>query len=113
MKYLRPDSKSQVTVEYDDNNNPLRIDTIVISTQHDEFVLPKDKSHKAELAAEKAMQDKIKEDIEKILIPRVKKDSSCKNTETVSQAISNFLLILQENLLLVVLMAIQVLPDVK
>src|SRR5665647_1486323 len=73
MKYLRPDSKSQVTVEYDDNNRPLRIDTIVISTQHDEFVLPKDKSHKAELAAEKAMQKKIGEDIEKIIIPRVKK----------------------------------------
>jgi len=73
MKYLRPDSKSQVTVEYDDNNKPLRIDTIVVSTQHDEFVLPKDKSHKAELAAEKAMQDKIAEDIKKILIPRVKK----------------------------------------
>jgi S-adenosylmethionine synthetase len=73
MKYLRPDSKSQVTVEYDDNNNPLRIDTIVISTQHDEFVLPKDKSQKAELVAEKAMQQKIKEDLEKILMPRVKK----------------------------------------
>ncbi len=73
MKYLRPDSKSQVTVEYDDNNNPLRIDTIVVSTQHDEFVLPKDKSHKAELTAEKAMQEKIAEDIKKILIPRVKK----------------------------------------
>ena len=73
MNYLRPDSKSQVTVEYDDNNKPLRIDTIVISTQHDEFVLPKDKSHKAELAAERAMQQKIREDIEKILIPRVKK----------------------------------------
>ncbi|MBK9392274.1 MAG: methionine adenosyltransferase [Bacteroidetes bacterium] len=73
MKYLRPDSKSQVTLEYDDNNNPLRIDTIVISTQHDEFVTPKDKSQKAELVAEKAMQAKIKEDLEKILIPRVKK----------------------------------------
>jgi S-adenosylmethionine synthetase len=73
MKYLRPDSKSQVTVEYDDNNKPVRIDTIVISTQHDEFLLAKDKSHKAELAAEKAMQQKIKEDIEKVLIPRVKK----------------------------------------
>jgi len=73
MKYLRPDSKSQVTVEYDDNNNPLRIDTIVISTQHDEFILPKDKSHKSELAAEKEMQQKIKEDLEKYLIPRVKK----------------------------------------
>ena len=38
MTYLRPDSKSQVTVEYDDNNNPVRIDTIVVSTQHDEFM---------------------------------------------------------------------------
>jgi S-adenosylmethionine synthetase len=73
MKYLRPDSKSQVTVEYDDKNNPVRIDTIVISTQHDEFVLPKTKSHSAEKAAEKAMQDKIAEDIKKILIPRVRK----------------------------------------
>ncbi len=73
MKYLRPDSKSQVTIEYDDKNEPLRIDTIVISTQHDEFVLPKDKSHKAELTAEKAMQSKISDDLQKILIPRVKK----------------------------------------
>jgi S-adenosylmethionine synthetase len=73
MKYLRPDSKSQVTIEYDDNNLPLRIDTIVISTQHDEFILPESKSQKAETAAEKAMQQKIKEDIEKYLIPRVTK----------------------------------------
>ena len=40
MKYLRPDAKSQVTIEYDDNNTPLRIDTIVVSTQHDDFVKP-------------------------------------------------------------------------
>ena len=73
MKYLRPDSKSQVTVEYDDNNQPLRIDTIVVSTQHDEFILPKNKSHASEKTAEKAMQDKIAEDVRKILIPRVKK----------------------------------------
>ena len=44
MTYLRPDSKSQVTIEYDDNNRPVRIDTIVISTQHDEFVKPADRS---------------------------------------------------------------------
>lgn len=73
MKYLRPDAKSQVTIEYDDNNNPLRIDTIVVSTQHDEFVLPKDNTHKSERAAEKAMQQKIKEDLEKFVIPKVKK----------------------------------------
>jgi S-adenosylmethionine synthetase len=73
MKYLRPDSKSQVTIEYDDNNKPLRIDTIVVSTQHDEFVLPKNKSDAAEKSAEKAMQSKIKQDLEAILIPRVKK----------------------------------------
>jgi S-adenosylmethionine synthetase len=73
MKYLRPDSKSQVTIEYDDYSKPLRVDTIVISTQHDEFVLPKNKSHNAEKAAEKAMQNQIKEDINNILIPRVRK----------------------------------------
>jgi S-adenosylmethionine synthetase len=73
MKYLRPDAKSQVTIEYDDNNNPVCIDTIVMSTQHDEFVLPKNKSAASEKAAEVAMQNKIKEDIKKILIPRVKK----------------------------------------
>ncbi len=61
MKYLRPDSKSQVTVEYADNGKPLRIDTIVISTQHDDF------------APEAEMLEKIKTDVEKILIPRVKK----------------------------------------
>jgi S-adenosylmethionine synthetase len=73
MKYLRPDSKSQVTIEYDDNNKPVRIDTIVISTQHDEFVLPKDGSQKAEKAAEREMQKKIAEDLNKYLIPKVKK----------------------------------------
>ena len=73
MKYLRPDSKSQVTIEYDDNNKPIRIDTIVISTQHDEFVIAKNKSHASEKAAEKAMQKKIGDDLQSILIPRVKK----------------------------------------
>jgi S-adenosylmethionine synthetase len=61
MKYLRPDSKSQVTIEYDDHNQPRRIDTIVISTQHDDF----DK--------DAAMLKKIKDDVINILIPRVKK----------------------------------------
>jgi S-adenosylmethionine synthetase len=61
MTYLRPDSKSQVTIEYDDNNQPIRIDTIVVSTQHDDF----DK--------EKEMLKTIKNDIVNIVIPRVKK----------------------------------------
>ena len=73
MDYLRPDAKSQVTIEYADNGKPLRIDTIVISTQHDEFVLPADSTQEASKAAEKLMQERIHKDIAGILIPRVKK----------------------------------------
>lgn len=60
IKYLRPDAKSQVTLEYDDNNQPIRIDAIVISTQHDDF------------DEETAMLAKISDDMVNILIPRVK-----------------------------------------
>jgi len=73
MDYLRPDAKSQVTIEYADNGKPLRIDTIVISTQHDEFVMPADSTPEASKAAEKLMQERIHKDIAGILIPRVKK----------------------------------------
>jgi len=73
MKYLRPDSKSQVTIEYDNNNKPLRINTIVISTQHDEFIKPQNNTAKAILEAEKAMQKTIHNDIMNILLPRIKK----------------------------------------
>lgn len=72
MKYLRPDAKSQVTIEYNDANKPLRIDTIVISTQHDDFVGVADNSYEAQKYADERMLEKIKIDIEKILIPRVK-----------------------------------------
>ena len=72
MTYLRPDAKSQVTVEYDDNNHPVRIDTIVLSTQHDEFILPKDDSEAAQQEADKQMQEQIRYDVINILIPRVK-----------------------------------------
>lgn len=72
MTYLRPDAKSQVTVEYDDNNIPQRIDTIVVSTQHDDFIQPTSGTEEAQLAADKAMLDKIREDVENILLPRVK-----------------------------------------
>lgn len=72
MPYLRPDAKSQVTIEYDDSGAPIRIDTIVVSTQHDEFVLPENDSKDAADKADKTMQDKIREDIIHILIPRVR-----------------------------------------
>ena len=79
MPYLRPDAKSQFTIEYDENNNPIRVHTIVISTQHDEFV---DQSLGKMSVAEavrqygretvdKAMHDKIEEDIRNILIPKI------------------------------------------
>jgi len=73
MLYLRPDSKSQVTIEYSDDNKPLRIDTIVISTQHDEFILPANFSLAEKAFAEEKMIEQIKSDIEKFLLPRVKK----------------------------------------
>ncbi len=71
MPYLRPDAKSQVTVEYGDDNRPQRIHTIVVSTQHDEFVLPKDATPEAQAEADRAMQTKIHNDVKAILIPRV------------------------------------------
>ncbi|MCC6725456.1 MAG: methionine adenosyltransferase [Saprospiraceae bacterium] len=66
MKYLRPDAKSQVTIEYSDKNQPIRIDTIVVSTQHDDF------------AEETAMLEQIKKDVITYVIPRVKKKCSQK-----------------------------------
>ena len=71
MPYLRPDAKSQVTVEYSDEGVPVRIDTIVVSTQHDEFIMPKDKSKEAQLEADRRMQEQIENDVEQILMPRV------------------------------------------
>lgn len=64
MKYLRPDAKSQVTIEYDINNKPLRVHTIVLSTQHDEF--------ESGVNSEEKMQSKIKKDILEFLIPGLK-----------------------------------------
>ncbi len=70
MTYLRPDSKSQVTIEYGDDRKAQRVHTIVVSTQHDEFILSSESL--SEKDAEKQMQDKIREDVRTILIPRVK-----------------------------------------
>ncbi|HZK94552.1 MAG TPA: methionine adenosyltransferase [Prolixibacteraceae bacterium] len=71
MTYLRPDSKSQVTIEYDVNNKPVKVHTIVVSTQHDEFILPENNSPEAQAKADQAMVDKIKEDVQKYLIPSI------------------------------------------
>jgi S-adenosylmethionine synthetase len=67
MPYLRPDAKSQFTIEYDDNNKPARVHTIVISTQHDEF------------DSDSNMSAKIKSDVKRILIPRLLERLSDKN----------------------------------
>ena len=71
MTYLRPDAKSQVTIEYDDNGKPVRIDTIVVSTQHDEFVAPTNDSKEAQLEADEKMLAQIRQDVIEILMPRV------------------------------------------
>ena len=71
MTYLRPDAKSQVTMEYDEaTGKPVRVHTIVVSTQHDEFVKPTEE--RTEKEAEIMMQRLIREDVKNILIPRVK-----------------------------------------
>ena len=71
MPYLRPDAKSQVTMEYDSTTHkPVRVHTIVVSTQHDEFIKAGDGLTEKE--AERQMQDRIREDVRRILIPRVK-----------------------------------------
>ena len=71
MTYLRPDSKSQVTVEYDENNKPVRVHTIVVSTQHDDFIQPADDTDAAQAAADKQMVDTIYNDVKNILLPRI------------------------------------------
>ena len=71
MTYLRPDSKSQVTVEYNEAGEPQRIHTIVVSTQHDDFIAPVNNTEEAQLAADAEMLAKIRSDVETILLPRV------------------------------------------
>ena len=71
VTYLRPDAKSQVTVEYDDNGTPLHINTLVISTQHDEFIEPLQDTAEARRVAENKMLEVIRRDVRNVLIPRV------------------------------------------
>lgn len=70
MTYLRPDAKSQVTIEYDDHNRPVRVHTVVVSTQHDDFILPI--GGKTQEQADEEVLAVIRADVRNILIPRVK-----------------------------------------
>lgn len=79
MTYLRPDSKSQVTIEYNDDNKPVRIDTIVVSTQHDDFIKPINNTPEAQLKADEEMLETIKNDVLNILMPRVINDINHKD----------------------------------
>lgn len=71
MTYLRPDAKSQVTIEYNENGEPNRVHTIVVSTQHDDFVKPVNNSQEAQNKADEEMLAKIRKDVISILIPKV------------------------------------------
>jgi S-adenosylmethionine synthetase len=73
MKYLRPDAKSQVTIKYSDDHKPLYIDSIVVSTQHDDWVKPKSNKASDVKKADDAMLDQINKDIKEILVPRILK----------------------------------------
>lgn len=71
VTYLRPDSKSQVTVEYGPDKRPVRIHTIVVSTQHDEFIPALDNTAEAQRQADREMLSVIREDVVNVLLPRV------------------------------------------
>lgn len=71
VSYLRPDAKSQVTVEYGPDHRPVRVHTIVVSTQHDDFIPALDESEEAQLQADREMLATIRADVERVLIPRV------------------------------------------
>jgi len=91
IKYLRPDAKSQVTIEYSDDHKPIRIDTIVVSTQHDEFIKPTDNSISAQIRADEEMCDQIRHDIINILIPRVIKNLPAEIRKLFSKDIKYFI----------------------
>ncbi|MES2387468.1 MAG: methionine adenosyltransferase domain-containing protein, partial [Bacteroidota bacterium] len=81
MPYLRPDAKSQVTIEYSDDNKPVRIETIVVSTQHDDWIAPKSDSPADRKAAEDEMLAQIKKDVTEIVVPRIISADLLKDTK--------------------------------
>lgn len=71
MPYLRPDSKAQVTIEYDDNDTPLKVHTVVVSTQHDEFIQPSGNDKNSRLEADRKMLEKIRVDVIEHVVKKV------------------------------------------
>ena len=71
IDYLRPDAKAQVTIEYGQDRKPIRVHTVVVSTQHDEFVMPQDDSPKAKAEAQHKMQEKIRKDVIEHVVRKV------------------------------------------
>ena len=90
MTYLRPDAKSQVTVEYDGQGHPVHIDTVVVSTQHDEFADKADFGGD-QLKADQAMQQHIEKDVKEILMPRVLAEADDKNISRLFDASTRYL----------------------
>jgi S-adenosylmethionine synthetase len=80
MPYLRPDSKSQVTIEYDDSHRPLRVHTVVVSTQHDDFIKPADNTPAAQEVADQTMLKKIKLDVIEYVVKKVIPQEMLKDT---------------------------------
>lgn len=91
MPYLRPDAKSQVTVIYNEEHQPVGIDTIVLSTQHDEFIKPIDDSPEAIARAEEQMIERIREDVLQILIPRVRQRYDTQIADLITNDIKLFI----------------------
>lgn len=80
MPYLRPDAKAQVTIEYDDNDTPLRVKTVVVSTQHDDFLKPENGSEEARKQADHKMLAKIKEEVIEHVVKKVIPSNLLKDT---------------------------------
>ena len=92
IDYLRPDAKAQVTIEYDDHRQPVRVHTVVVSTQHDEFVASSGNGAEAKTRAQQQMQAKIREDVLEHVIRKVIPDDMLKDTTFHINPTGNFVI---------------------
>lgn len=92
IPYLRPDAKAQVTIEYGEDRKPLRVHTVVVSTQHDDFVKPSDDSKEAKARAEQEMLTKIKDDVIKYVVKRIIPEALLKDTTYHINPTGNFVI---------------------